>query len=216
MARNRPPVPVVTNYFGRNFNSVCSVAVASSDGALWFTDPCQGANQGIRPPPLLPPQVYRYLPKTGDLRVVADGLERPHGIALSPDERTVYVTHVDMAREGENEAARPTTTYAFDAVERAGGMFLVNKRVFAYALSSIPMGIACDSMGNVYIGCSDGVEIFTAGGGILGVIEVPGGVRSLAFGKGGELFLCSDQRLWRVKLDGLELNKGCSMSVEET
>lgn len=49
---------------------------------------------------------------------------------------------------------RAATTYAFDVLERSGGVFLANKRVFAYALSSIPTGIACDLLGNVYIGGS--------------------------------------------------------------
>jgi len=71
------------------------------------------------------------------------------------------------------EFCSAATTYAFDVVVRSGGVFLANKRVFAY-VSSIPMCITCDSVGNVYIGCAAGVEIFNAGGGILGVIEVPG------------------------------------------
>jgi len=30
-----------------------------------------------------------------------------------------------------------------------------------------------------------------------------GGVSSLTFGREGEMFLCSEQTLWRVKLEGL-------------
>ncbi|KAK0641707.1 smp-30/gluconolaconase/lre-like region-containing protein [Cercophora newfieldiana] len=218
--KGKRPVPVVTNYFGRDFNSVHSVAVSPNDGALWFTDPCNGADRNFRNKPELPCQVYRYSPETGDLRVVADGLGRPHGIALSPDEKTVYVTDSDAWRPGLDEEYRSenaATTYAFDVVERSGGVFLVNKRVFSYALSGVPTGIACDPLGNVYIGGTDGVEIFSAGGGVLGVIEVPGAVSSLAFGKGGELFLCSEKRLWRVKLGGLEslVAANSSMSIED-
>jgi len=102
MALQRPPVPMVTNYFGCNFNSVHAVAVAKSDGALWFTDPCHGADRGIRQSPQLPCQVYRYYPQTGDLRVVADGLGRPHGIALSPDDKTVYITDSDAFRANQD------------------------------------------------------------------------------------------------------------------
>lgn len=90
MPRGQPPVAVVTNYFGRDFNSVRHVAVAQ-DGSLWFTDPRDGYHNGLRPEPKLPCHVYRYDPTTGDLRVVADGLVRPHGIAFSPDKSTLYV-----------------------------------------------------------------------------------------------------------------------------
>lgn len=101
----RAPVPVVTNFFGRDFNSVHSVAVSRKDGSIWFTDPCNGADRGIRSPPELPCQVYRYSPQTGDLRVVADGMGRPHGIAFSPDEKTVYITDSDAWRGPEADYA---------------------------------------------------------------------------------------------------------------
>ncbi|KAK0620220.1 D-lactonohydrolase-like protein-like protein [Immersiella caudata] len=201
MPRGHPPVPVVTSYFGKGFNSVHSVAVSQSDGALWFTDPCFGADRGFRPRPEMPCHVYRHVPQTGDLRVMADGLGRPTGVALSPDGGTVYVGDAGVEGEEGGEVVRAATVYAFDAAERAGGLFLANKRVFAYVLAGVPMGITCDGLGNVYVGSGDGVEVFSAGGEILGVIEVPGGVSSLAFGKGGELFLCSEQRLWRAQLD---------------
>ena len=72
MPRKTPPFPLVTNFFGREFNSVNDVVV-SKDGCIWFTDPSYGAEQDFRTRPKLPNQVYRYNPENGDLRVVADG-----------------------------------------------------------------------------------------------------------------------------------------------
>ena len=89
-----PPKPMVTNFHGRDFNSVNDVVV-SKDGCIWFTDPCYGNEQDFRQRPKLPNQVYRYNPKNGDLRVVADGFGRPNGIAFSPDESIVYITDTD-------------------------------------------------------------------------------------------------------------------------
>ncbi len=80
------------------------------------------------------------------------------------------------------------------------GPFLVNKRVFAYADEGWPDGIKCDVYGNVYSGCGDGVEVWNAGGTLIGKILVPGGVANFCFGKEGELFLCAEQKLWRVQL----------------
>jgi gluconolactonase len=88
------PKPMVTNFYGRDFNSVNDVVVAK-DGCIWFTDPCYGFEQDFRQKPKLPNQVYRYNPENGDLRVVADGFGRPNGIAFSPDERVVYITDTD-------------------------------------------------------------------------------------------------------------------------
>lgn len=95
MPRGAAAKPLVTNFHGRDFNSPNDVVV-HSDGAIWFTDPCYGNDQDFRQRPKLPNQVYRFDPKTGDIRVMADGLGRPNGICFSPDEKTVYITDTDM------------------------------------------------------------------------------------------------------------------------
>lgn len=85
---------LVTNFHGRPFNSPNDVVV-HSDGSIWFTDPIYGWEQGIRPRPRLPNQVYRYNPETDNIRAVAEGFGRPNGICFSPDEKTVYITDTD-------------------------------------------------------------------------------------------------------------------------
>ncbi|OAA57062.1 smp-30/gluconolaconase/lre-like region containing protein [Niveomyces insectorum RCEF 264] len=198
MPRGKPPLPLVTSYYGREFNSVHDVARAP-DGSLWFTDPCHGFEQDFRKKPQLPCHIYRFDPVTGDLRVVADGLQRPTGICFGHDAMTVYVTDTDALHgDGNQDATRAATIYAFDVVRRGGADFLANKRVFAYALRGVPMGIRCDAAGNVYAGCADGVEVWNLGGMLLGVIEVTGGVTSFCFSREGEMFLCSEQTLWWV------------------
>lgn len=85
---------LITSYHNRPFNSPNDVVV-HSDGSIWFTDPVYGSEQGIRPPPQLPNQVYRFDPKTKGIRAVADGFGRPNGICFSPSEETCYVTDTD-------------------------------------------------------------------------------------------------------------------------
>lgn len=92
MPRGKPPEALVTGFHGRRFNSPHDVAASARDGALWFTDPRRGFELGFRPRPVLPCRVYRFHPGSEDLRVVADGLERPLGIAFSSNEATVYIT----------------------------------------------------------------------------------------------------------------------------
>lgn len=92
--------PLVTSYMGRSFNSVNDVVV-HREGSVWFTDPCYGHDQGYRLKPALPNLVYRYEPKTGAIRAMADGFGRPNGICFSPDFNTVYVTDTDQVR-GQN------------------------------------------------------------------------------------------------------------------
>jgi gluconolactonase len=39
----------------------------------------------------MPNQVYRFDPDTGTVRVVADGFDRPNGIAFTKDGKTAYM-----------------------------------------------------------------------------------------------------------------------------
>lgn len=80
-------------------------------------------------------------------------------------------------------------------------MFLTNRRLFAFAAAGFPDGIKCDVHGNVYAGCGDGVEVWNPAGSLIGTFLVTGGVANFCFGKDGEMFLCNEQRLWRVQLD---------------
>lgn len=85
---------LTTSFYDRPFNSVNDVVV-HSDGSVWFTDPTYGHEQGYRPPPSLPPQVYRFSPRDGSIRAMADGFGHPNGICFSPNEKTLYVTDTD-------------------------------------------------------------------------------------------------------------------------
>lgn len=66
--------------------------------------------------------------------------------------------------------------------------------------AGIPDGIKCDMEGNVYSGCGDGVNVWSAGGILLGKIILPGGVANFCFGRRGSMFLLNETKLWRVFL----------------
>jgi gluconolactonase len=83
-----------SEFFGREFNSVNDVVV-HTDGSVWFTDPIYGFEQGYRPSPRLPNQVYRWCPNSENIRAMADGFGRPNGICFSPDEKRAYITDTD-------------------------------------------------------------------------------------------------------------------------
>lgn len=100
---------LVHSFHGRHFNSPNDVVV-HSDGSIWFTDPIYGWEQGIRPEPQLPSQVYRFDPKSGGIRAVADGFGRPNGICFSPDEKIVYITDTDWVHgDGSTDLTRPSS-----------------------------------------------------------------------------------------------------------
>ncbi|KAM5344908.1 hypothetical protein ACJ41O_010770 [Fusarium nematophilum] len=203
LMESKPPYrcsTLISSFHGREFNSVNDVVV-HSDGSIWFTDPIYGFEQGIRPRPRLPNQVYRYDPETGSVRAMADGFGRPNGICLSPDEGIVYVTDTDWIHgDGTTDDTRASHIYAFDLATYSGQPFLINRRLFAMADTGIPDGIKCDTDGNVYSGCGDGVNIWSPGGVLLGKILVDGGVANFCFGAKGELFLLNEFKIWRAQL----------------
>ncbi|KAH8703183.1 hypothetical protein BGW36DRAFT_368935 [Talaromyces proteolyticus] len=192
---------LLSDFYGRPFNSVNDVIVHSTDGSIWFTDPPYGFEQKFRPAQNLPPQIYRYDPGTKTIRAMADGFGHPNGLCFSPDEKTLFVTDTDRVHGSEGILDyKASTIYAFDISTIHGQPFLTNRRLFAMADQGIPDGIKCDMEGNVYSGCGDGVNVWSPGGILLGRIVVEGGAANFCFGQKGEIFILNENRLWRARL----------------
>ena len=196
---------VIDSYLGRPFSSVNDVVVSSTDNSIWFTDPPYGYHQGFRPPPELPPQVYRFCPRDNAVRAIAGGFDRPNGICFSHDEKMVYVTDTSCLSGRPGEPFSPSQPggahiYAFTIDHTSGQPYLTNRRLFAHAENGVPDGIKCDSQGNVYSGCGDGIHVWNSGGLLLGKILVDGGVANFTFGEKGEMFIAGETRLWYARL----------------
>jgi gluconolactonase len=189
---------VVDDWRGLPFNSPNDVVVAS-DGAIWFTDPSYGHLQGFRPPPVVGEFVYRHDPATGDTTVVADGFDKPNGIALSPDERILYVTDSGANQEpGSYHIDRPHHVKAFDV---AGGTRLSGERLFAVVTPGFPDGLTVDSDGRVYASSFSGVQVFDPDGEQLGEIHLPGTVNFCFGGPARDrLLITTDSAVWAAAL----------------
>lgn len=70
-----------------------------SDGTLYFTDPPYGLVKQDEDPAkeLTFNGVFKY--SNGKLEAIIRDLTRPNGVALSPDEKTLYVANPDPARK---------------------------------------------------------------------------------------------------------------------
>jgi gluconolactonase len=93
-------------------------------------------------------------------------------------------------------------SYAFDVIERHGGQFLANRRLFAMSHHGIPDGIKTDLQGNVYSGTGDGVSVWSPAGRLLGIVKIPRGVANFSFARKGELLLCNETRFYVVRISG--------------
>jgi sugar lactone lactonase YvrE len=63
--------------------------------------------------------------------------------------------------------------YVFDVgvLGEPGSWTLENRRVFAHCDKGFPDGIKCDTLGNVYSGCGDGVHVFPFQGWLMTGVE---------------------------------------------
>jgi len=160
--------------------------VVRSDGTIWFTDPTYGFLQGFRPEPAAGDVVYRYEPASGELSAVVSELEKPNGLAFSPDERILYVV--------DSGAAREVRAYDVDGASLGSG------RVFA--TTTLPDGIKVDVDGRVYVSAASGVQVFDPTGSLVEEIQVAGAVNFVFGGtRRNVLYITADTALWAAVLD---------------
>ena len=187
---------LVDSWHGRRLNSPNDVVVAD-DGAIWFTDPSYGHLQGFRPQPEVGDFVYRHDPSTGELTVVADGFDKPNGLAFSPAGDVLYVTDSGANQApGSFHPGRPHHVKAFDVI---GGRRLAGERLFAVTAPGFPDGIKVDEAGRVYVSASSGVLVYSPEGDRLGEIPVPGAV-NFAWGDSHCLYITTDTAVWAAEL----------------
>jgi gluconolactonase len=185
---------LASTFNGKRFNSPNDVVLHSS-GAVFFTDPPYGL-KGLDDSPLkeLPFNgVYRIDP-SGQVQLVDESLGFPNGIALSPDERTLYVSNSDPKRP-------IWMAYSLDAQGKTLG-----KRVFADASDLLGEGIAGSDTGELFASAPGGILVMDAAGKRLGRIETGAAISNCAFGDDGKtLYLTSHTLLarLRVKVSGL-------------
>jgi gluconolactonase len=179
---------VVDQVDGLPLNSPNDVVVRA-DGTIWFTDPSYGYLQGFRHEPAVPDRVYRIDPLTGVATAVADGFDKPNGLAFSLDQRTLYVA--------DNGA--PHHLLAFDVQEDGS---LSGRRIVAIGTHEHPDGLKVDAEDRIYASSRDGIQIFAPSGELLGEIELPGAVNFTFGGRGGHtLYITADTALWAVHLN---------------
>ena len=188
---------LASHYDGRRLNSPNDLALHTS-GDVYFTDPPYGlAGQDASPEKELPFNgVYRLDPD-GTVALLIDDLTRPNGVALSPDERTLYVANSDpawavwRAYPVRDDGSLGEGRLLFDATGLVGE-----------ANPGLPDGMAVDASGNVFATGPGGVLVFSPEGRHLGTIRTERATANVTFGDadGRSLYLTSSDRLLRVRL----------------
>ncbi len=186
---------LATRYGDRKFNSPNDL-VRTTNGAIIFTDPPYGLKDMDRSPLKEQPHngVYRLDPD-GAVTLLIDDLTFPNGVALSPDQRTLYVAQSDPAR---------AVIMAYD-LDPAGAVS--NGRVLRDFTAlvgddrpGLPDGLAIDAEGHLFASGPGGIHVLAPDGRSLGRIDTGTAAANCKFGEGGRsLFISSGGFLARVR-----------------
>jgi gluconolactonase len=179
-------------YDGRRLNSPNDL-VHRSDGTLYFTDPPFGLPEVFDDPKKELPFSGVFAVRDGTVSLVTDQLAGPNGIALSPDERHLYVGDWDPQHK---------VVMRYDVAEdgaTSGG-------VEFYDLTGAPGddaidGIKVDEQGNVYVCGPSGIWVIAADGTPLGTLRLPEDPHNLAWGDDGRsLYITALTSVYRLRL----------------
>jgi gluconolactonase len=181
-------------YDGKRLNSPNDL-VYRSDGALYFTDPPFGLPKAFDDPRKELPFSGVYCVKEGRVKLVSTDLDAPNGIALSPDEKTLYVNNWNdkrkvILRYDVNQDCTLSNSKLFFDMTNAPGSDALD-------------GLKVDQIGNVYSTGPGGLWIISPEGKQLGLIKGPEDPHNMAWGDddGKTLYITALTGIYRIKMN---------------
>lgn len=142
--------PIADRYQGKRFNSPNDMCV-SLKGLIYFTDP---RYSGTEPRELTHEAVYR-IEKDGTVSEITREVEKPNGIALSPDQLTMYVAdhnnggnRLSPSDPEPKRGAMKIYSFPLDDQGRVNGP---RETVIDFGKENGSDGMRVDATGNLYI-----------------------------------------------------------------
>ena len=186
---------LVDNYKGKRLNSPNDLVFHSS-GSLFFTDPPYGLPERWDDPKreLDFCGVYRLDPD-GNLALLTKSLDRPNGIGLSPDEKTLVVA--------QSDPNNPIwTSFPVNADKSIGkGKVIFDAKKYMKDYPGLPDGLAIADDGIIYGSGPGGIFVMTPEGKLLGRMITGGRTSNCGFDpEENYLYITADSYLCRVKM----------------
>lgn len=183
------------NFQGKKFNSPNDV-VQHSSGAYYFTDPPYGLPKQEKDSSIeLLFGVYR-IGTDGKVSQVISDLNRPNGLAFSPDEKILYVAQSDPARA----IIMAYPVQADGSLSKGKVFYDATPAVKEGKLIGLPDGLKIDKQGNIFTTGPGGVLVISAEAKLLGIINTGEATANCAWGDDGStLYITADMYLCRIK-----------------
>ena len=177
----------------RRLNSPNDVVV-SNDGTIYFTDPPYGLTNQTRDKQLPYNGVFKVGPDGNELTLLVSDLERPNGLAFSPDQKTLYIA---------NSASKVINAYPVNGDGTLGAGTLFAELPGQEGEVGVPDGFKVDVEGNVYSSGPSGLWVFSSGGTLLGRINPPEVPANCAWGDADwkSLYMTSRTGLYRMRVN---------------
>lgn len=192
VAKDLTITPYLEKFEGKRFNSPNDL-VYRADGTLYFTDPPYGLLKQDDDPAkeLKFNGVFRYA--KGKLTAEIRDLNRPNGLALSPDGKTLYVANSDPQKR------------IWMRYDVAADGSISNGRLFADVTAEkeagLPDGFKVDSQGNIWASGPAGIWVFSPDGKHLGTLKTPEVPANCNWGDDGRtLYITAVNSVYRIKL----------------
>ena len=184
---------VADRYAGNRLNSP-NDGTCKSNGDIYFTDPPYGLPDRFtdKRREISFCGVYRVDTK-GEVTLLTDKIERPNGIAFSPDEKTLYVAQ-------SNPEKANWTAFPVEADGTLGNGKVIHDATARVSNEpGLPDGMTVDSQGHLWASGPGGVYILSPSGQLLGRILTGQRTSNCTFGPGGYLYITADSYLLRVQ-----------------
>ena len=184
------------NFQEKRFNSPNDI-VQHSSGSYYFTDPPYGLDKHENDPTRESDifGVYR-IGTDGKVSIATAELQRPNGLAFSPDEKILYVAQSDP-----NQAIIMAYPVQADGSLGKGKVFYdATPIVKEGKLKGLPDGLKLDKKGNLFATGPGGILIISPEGKLLGRIDTNEPTANCAWGgDGSTLYITSNMHLCRIK-----------------
>jgi gluconolactonase len=188
-------VTLADRYAGKRLNSPNDLAIRSN-GDVYFTDPPYGLPKHTEDTgrELDFQGVYR-LDGKGDLTLLTKELNRPNGLAFSPDEKTLYVANSEAAK-----AILMAFPVLPDGSLGNGKVFFDVTAAVSKQKPGVPDGLKVSADGTIWATGPGGVLVYSPQGKHLGTLATGVATANLGFGDDGStLYITADKNLVRVR-----------------